>query len=109
MHTPKLLDAKRVIWAGAATSNTLNVKGGECFSIYLPAAFTGATLKVESLEFDGNWVEVYEDASGTGLISIGVTPAKRNVLPLSLYCGLEKIRLVSNASETCEGELRLYI
>lgn len=92
-------DLTATIASGQTTSNAIDLSGCDLCGFYMPAAFTGTTIKVQSSPtFDGTYVEV-QDGAGAD-ISLTVVPSKYiPIANLAYIAGLRFIKLVSGSSE----------
>jgi len=94
---------RKVTWAGATTSNAINVAGfNASLRLELPATFTGTTLTYKVLSQDGEtWVTLE-----TGGVAVSDTVsgslASMNVLSANL-AGIDQLKIISDQSETCTG------
>ena len=105
-------EERLVAFDASNVSNEIRITPGATFSVYLDAAFAGATLTVEGIlprnKTKGEpevWKEINDPA---GEFPVAVTADRINILPTGLYStALERIRLKSNVAETCTGFLFL--
>lgn len=93
-----------VTWTADTDSNILTLEPGSVSSVYLDASFAGTTLQVKTLEKDGSYVLGYYNGSP---VSISVSAGLRHILPPEVMALSGKVKLVSNATETCTGRLKI--
>lgn len=103
MHIERRQETKIVRWSGSTSSQAIRLAPAAGWNLYLPSTFAGTSLTVQChiVIPDENvdaWVQ-YE------VSALSVTANRVvDLTALNLF-GLDEIRLVSDATETCVGQL----
>lgn len=93
-----------VIWDDSTTSEPVSLAGFGPASVYVPEAFSGASLGVEVEVADDDWQTLFNSEGDP--ITITIDGEGVYVLPIDLF-GHTSLRLVSDQTETCTGKLFL--
>jgi len=99
--------ARSVIWAGSTTSDAVAIDAASSgLRLELPPGFAGSTISVLELTPAGDWAPVHaggqllESAVKTGAAGVNA------LVELGELLGLVDAKFVSDATETCVGNLR---
>lgn len=96
---------KSITWSGSTDSNAITLDGQSAgLQLILPAAFTGTTLTYKTKTKAGTWIPVHKDGAAVEDTVAG-SAATCNVLNVAGLFGLQDLKIVSDQTETCEGEL----
>lgn len=114
MLTERQFSRRTVKWRGSTNSEPIDIRGTSAWKLFVPSTYAGASISVQvyverSVNSDDpvagedqidDWM-TYDNGT--------ITLAKGQVMDLSgnNLDGVEKIRFVSNLSETCTGELQV--
>lgn len=104
-----------VSWTASATSSETTIMPGRSYALWIPAAFSAASLTfLDFLKFgidnvttgfeSGVWVERYLEGSD---LTTTVAAGKLNYLPAELFAGVNRVKFVLDTSETGYGVLRI--
>ncbi len=106
-------ERRLVTWRGSTDSNEI-VLTGAAYNLYIPSTFAGTSISVKALvrrqindSVTGEApIEAYKTYQVTSLDVTAGVDRVYDLTSLNLF-GLEKIKFVSSASETCTGEVML--
>lgn len=104
---------RRIVkWRGSDTSNEITLTPGAGWNLYVPSTFVGTAITVlvhVKRNIDPNDTvageEIIDDFKEYASGSITVTVDQVMDLTPNQLFGIERIKLKSNATETCTGEI----
>ena len=104
-------DLTAVIPNGTATSQQIDLAGNTLCGLFMPAAFTGTTIKIQVASTSGGTVStVQKDELGGGDYTITVTAGKYvPISNLGLLSGARFITLLSSANEGAARSVLLAV
>lgn len=93
---------RTVIFDNSATSNPISIAGtGRQLSLYLDASFAGSLVSIHGKLPDGKFREI-TNGGNNQIYPVAEDHINRISADLS---GIDEIKFVSDATETCEGTL----
>jgi hypothetical protein len=104
---------KRLVkWRGGTESEPVKLLPGAAWNLYVPASFAGTSITVKALvdrdiddsATDEAPIKDYKTYDGA---AVAITPDQVHDLTAMNLFGLSTVKFVSNATETCTGELML--
>lgn len=114
MITERMHSRRAVKWRGSVNSDPIDISGTSAWKLFVPSTYAGTSIDIQvfvrrSVDSDDpvageNQIDDWKDYDGGS-----ITLAKDDVMDLTAnnLAGIEKIRFVSDASETCTGELQV--
>lgn len=100
-------DLTVTIASGQTTSGEVDLTGCDLCGIFMPAAFTGTTLKIQAASAPGGTFVTVQDGAGNDYT---LTVAASKYIPISnlaIVSGLRFIKFVSGSSEAADRALTL--
>lgn len=97
------------IASGQTTSAEIDLLGTALCGIFMPAAFTGTTIKISAASASGGTFVTVTDGAGT---DYSLTVAASKYVPVSnlaIVSGLRFIKLISGSSEGADRSLTLAV
>lgn len=114
MITERMHSRRTVKWRGSVNSDPIDIKGTSAWKLFVPSTYAGTSIAIQVFverSVDANDPVAGEDRiDGWKDYDTGtITLAKDEVMDLTdnNLAGIDRIRFVSNASETCTGELQV--
>ena len=104
-------DLVAAIPSGQTSSQEIDLSGNALCGFFMPASFTGASLKITTSTTSGGTFEtVQADELGSGDYLITVTASKYvPITNLAIIAGLRFIKLVSTSSEAADRVITLVV
>lgn len=97
--------ARKVTWSASTDSAEIALDGVTTgLQLILPATFTGTTLTYKTRTDAGAWIPIHKAGAAVSDTVAG-SAATCNVLKASDLFGLKLLKIISNQTETCEGQL----
>lgn len=96
MYTAPYFKKTATIAQSQTNSDAIDLGWGLPLKLYIPAAFTGTTIKF-SVTYDGtNWSTLYVDGAD---YSVSVSTSKAVYLDQVKFMGVKEMKLISGSSE----------
>lgn len=100
-------DLTAVIASGQTTSGEIDLAGCDLCGLFMPASFTGTTIKIQAAPASGGTFVTVQDGAGSDY-SLAVAASKYiPVSNLAIVAGLRFIKLVSGSSEGADRTITL--
>lgn len=100
-------DKTASIASGQTTSGEIDLGGCALVGVFMPAAFTGTTLKIQTAPASGGTFVTLQDGAGS---DYSLTVAASKYVPVSnlaIVAGMRFIKFVSGSSEAADRTITL--
>ena len=102
-------DLTAAIAGGQTTSAEIDLGGGDLCGLFLPAAFTGTTIKILAAPASGGTFVTVQDGAGNDYALPVAAGKYAPVTNLAVVCGLRFVKLVSGSSEGADRSITLAV